>query len=190
MNSKRGNTPDLRLISGGQDCQLSLNGLRVVAAPEKPAPFLVDAKAVEQDTYLVLGEVEEIGEPTESVSELAAEAARMLPHALGKVLIRHTRPLELHAVVHDFDREPSWNEDWVTSGLDAIFREVRHRHIRSLALPLIGTRHGKLPRQRFLELLRPRLNSVGSLHRLWLVVPRGSGAEILAGLQDGPSAEI
>ena len=113
----------------------------------------------------------------------------MLPHALGKVLIRHVQPLEFHVVVHDFDREPSWNENWVASGLDGIFREVRQRHIRSLALPLIGTRHGKLPREQFLELLRSRLNSVGSLRQLWLVVPRGSGAEILAGLQDDPSAE-
>ena len=183
MPNERGTIPDLRLISGGQDCQLSLHGIRIVAAAEKPAPFPVDAKAVEQDTYLVLGEVEEISEPTESVSELAAEAARMLPHALGKVLIRHTRPLELHAVVHDFDREPSWNENWVASGLDGIFREVRQRHIRSLALPLIGTRHGKLPREQFLELLRPRLSSVDSLRRLWLVVPRGSGGEILDGLR-------
>jgi hypothetical protein len=91
----------------------------------------------------------------------------------------------LLAIIHDLNQEPSWKEEWVASALDGIFQEAESCKIRSLALPLLGTLHGSLERQRFLALLQDALERRSPRHltRLWLVVPAGTSSEILAMLE-------
>jgi hypothetical protein len=97
------------------------------------------------------------------------------------VLVKGTSPLQLLAVVHDLNQEPSWKEEWVGKALEEIFRETEERKLHSLALPFLGTRHGSLGKERFLVLLRSLLERIAthSLKRIWLMLPPGINPGIL-----------
>jgi hypothetical protein len=103
------------------------------------------------------------------------------PQTPGSVLVRGKRPLRLLAIVHDFNQDPSWREEWIASALDRILAEAERQRLRSLALPFLGTLHGSLEKQRFVVLLRDALERNPAIHleRLWLVVPRGTRSKIL-----------
>jgi O-acetyl-ADP-ribose deacetylase (regulator of RNase III) len=91
----------------------------------------------------------------------------------------------LLAIVHDLNQEPSWREEWVASALEGIFREAESRRLRSIALPFLGTLHGSLKKERFVELLRCALERMSPNHlkRLWLLVPAGTSSKILEMLE-------
>ena len=110
-----------------------------------------------------------------------AELLKTSPLTPGSVIPTGKHPLRLLAIVHDLDREPSWKEEWITGALDGIFREAESRKLRSIALPMLGTIHGSLEKQRFLVLLREALERSSPKHlaRLWLMAPAGSTREIL-----------
>jgi hypothetical protein len=105
----------------------------------------------------------------------------MKPEKPGSVLVKATSPLQLLAVVHDLNQEPSWKEKWIAKALKGIFRETEQRKLHSLALPFLGTRHGSLGKERFLALLRSVLEGIDthSLKRIWLILPPGINPEIL-----------
>jgi hypothetical protein len=155
--------------------------VRLFVAPREWPPFLADALAEEEDTYLVLSADPEVLETREQTEELMAELLKTNPAVPGSVIVKEGRPLSLLAVVHDLNQEPSWKEEWIISALDRILREVETRKLRSIALPMLGTLHGSLEKQRFLVLLREALewSSPEHLTRLWLVVPPGTTGEVL-----------
>lgn len=158
----------------------------VVAAPGIDPPFPLDAIVVEEDTYLVLGAepvARETHEPPERVLE---EAESREPEIPGSVLVMEGSPLRFLAVVHDLDEEPSWHEEWVASALVAALQEAEARGIRSLSLPMLGTLHGSLEAQRFVELLQEALGStwLGRLENVWLVVPSDVPRHIFERLRD------
>jgi hypothetical protein len=158
-----------------------MGSVRLFVAPKEWPPFLADALVEEEDTYLVLSADPEVQETREEPGELMAELLKTNPAVPGSVIVKEGQPLSLLAVVHDLNQEPSWKEEWIANALDRIFRETESRKIRSLALPLLGTLHGSLDRQRFLALLREALerSSPKYLARLWLVVPAGTAREVL-----------
>jgi hypothetical protein len=139
------------------------------------------AIAEEEDTYLVLSADSEVQETHEDPERLMTELLKTSPLSPGNVILTGKHPLRLLAIVHDLDREPSWKEEWVTGALDGIFREAESRKLRSIALPMLGTVHGSLEKQRFLVLLREALERSSPKHltQLWLMVPAGSTREIL-----------
>ncbi|UCC48909.1 MAG: hypothetical protein JSV41_01680 [Gemmatimonadota bacterium] len=145
----------------------------IVAAPGSDPPFPLDAVVVEEDTYLVLGAepvAKETHEPPERTLE---EAEAREPQIPGTVVVKEETPLRFLAVVHDLDEEPSWREEWVARALVAALQEAEARRIRSLSLPMLGTLHGSLETQRFVELLQEALAStwLGRLENVWLVAP-------------------
>jgi len=161
--------------------EIWIGSVRLFVAPREWPPFLADALVEEEDTYLVLSADPEVLETREKTEELMAELLKTNPAVPGSVIVKEGHPLSLLAVVHDLEREPSWKEEWVISALDGIFREVETRKVRSIALPMLGTLHGSLEKQRFLALLRETLkrSSPEHLTRLWLVVPAGTTGEVL-----------
>jgi hypothetical protein len=146
---------------------------RVVAAPKDRPPFEVGAVVAEEDTYLVLSAAPVIKEPHESWDEVIKQVKELQPETPGSVLISAKHPLEILAVVHDLDREPSWREDWIATALDGVFREVTARKVRAIAIPLLGTTHGSLTSERAAGLLREALKrgAPKGLERVWLVAP-------------------
>ena len=159
--------------------------LKIIVAPAESAPsFKLDAVVAEEDTFLVLGADPVAKENYESPQALTRSAAATEPAAPGSVVVREGSPLRLLAVIHDLELEPSWSEEWVASALSSIFLEAEARRLSAIALPTLGTLHGSLEPQRFVELLKSVLDAAyfGSLERLWLVVPRGTDMSQFRGL--------
>lgn len=149
--------------------------VRIVIAPAGEPPFRVDAEAVEEDTFLVLSadaETDDHGVHPLRVLQAAHEAEPVPP---GSVIARAGPPLRLLAVVHDLGRDPSWREEWVGAALAGLLREARVRRLRALAVPVLGSRHGRLPSTRFAALLRSALenDAPSGLARLWLQASHG-----------------
>ena len=178
---KRDENPEPPQASGQRRPEIRMGPVRLFVAPKEWPPFLADAMVEEEDTYLVLSADHEVQETREQHEELMAELLKTNPAMPGSVILKEGQPLSLLAVVHDLSQEPSWKEEWIVRALDSILREAQRRKLRSLALPLLGTLHGSLERQRFLVLLREALerSSPENLVRLWLVVPAGTTREVL-----------
>ena len=190
MNSKTDKVPNLQIIPGAYPLEIWFGTLRVVAAPKDRPPFKVDAMAFEEDTFLVMSAEPVVRAPKESLMRVMTRVIETRPETPGTVLVRGKRPLRLLAVVHDLNQEPSWREEWVADCLEKIFFKAESRKLRSLALPFLGTLHGRLERGRFLELLGHALSQTALTHlkRLWLVVPDGMNSKILEVLESGSQA--
>jgi hypothetical protein len=184
--NKKDIRPRLRLIRGGQDCEMFVNSVRIVIAPIKRPPFHVDAIVAEEDTFLVMSESQAvIEERNENTLRIMTKAIEACPASPGSVLVKRGNPVRLLAIVHDFDLYPSWREEWISKALYEIFLESDKRRLHSLALPLIGTVHGSLKEDRFLYLLYCALKEVSpdDLKKLWLIVPEGSCCDIFSKLE-------
>ncbi len=139
-------------------------------------PVKVDALVVEQDTSRVLGPVESISDPQASVAALVDEMKSAREPLPGSVLVERTRPIRLHAIIHDLNRTPTWRIAWVSKALHRIAREVKSRRISALSIPMLAVQHGTMEPERFSWLLRGFQRQVaGRLDRLFVLVPRGGG---------------
>jgi len=107
------------------------------------------------------------------------------PGTPGTVLLQGQSPLRILAIVHDFNQDPSWKEEWIESALHNVLQESQKLGIRSLALPLLGTVHGSLDKRRFLEILVRALQGtrLNYLSSLWLVVPEGESSPAIRDLK-------
>lgn len=147
---------------------------RWAAAPRNEPPFDVEAIVEEEDTYLTLSAEAVLRLPGDSPMRVMTEAHAAREESPGTIVVRSTRPLTLLAVVHKLDEDPTWREEWVVSALDKIATEVERRRLSSVALPLLGTVHGKLAPERALALTRGALSG----RRVWLI---GASESLLAG---------
>jgi hypothetical protein len=124
--------------------------VRLVAARSDALPPWADALVEEQDRWLLLGDSPDATErdfdpdawaealDETPVEDLVAAMERTEPAPGGRVLLRRTRPLRLLAVVHDLDRVPSVQGEWVEEALETILRVAGRAHVRGLAMPLLG----------------------------------------------------
>ena len=185
MDQHQDNGPKIKRVPSGRHSAIRIGSIQIFVGPGNMAPYPVEAWAAEEDTYLVLSADTEVVESNEDVEQVMAQVLSSSPIAPGSVIVKGGFPLRLLAIVHDLNQEPSWNEEWIASALDGILRETESRKIQSLALPLLGTLHGALGRERFLALLREALERRPPRHlmRLWLVVPTGTTSEILTLLE-------
>ena len=160
---------------------MSFKSCRIVASPEHLPPFEVDAIVAEEDTFLIMSADTAIRETDEHIVRLMTKLIETEPEPVGSVLVRGQNPIKLLAIVHDVNQEPTWNEEWIMSALEGIFREAERRNLPSIALPLLGTLHGSLEKERFVALLQKTLeqSSIDHLKRLWLIVPVGTSRDII-----------
>ncbi|MFH1349909.1 MAG: hypothetical protein ABII26_03140 [Pseudomonadota bacterium] len=175
----------LRLIRGGLQCETRIGSIKIVASPEEIPPFPVDAVAAEEDTFLVLSADPVVREVHEHPVRLMTRLIETESETPGSVLVKGKGPFKFLAIVHDLNQDPTWREAWIAGALSEIFREAENRKLQSIALPLIGTKHGKLERQRFLTLLKRAVDrsSKKYLRRIWLIVTKGTAPHILGLLE-------
>ena len=173
--------PIFRLVHGRSHSEIWIGWIRIYVAPVEMPPFVAEAVVSEEDTFLILSSDPELHDTEEVAEQVIAEIASVEPVKPGSVILRDDTPLQLLAIVHDLNEEPSWREEWVESALEEIFHTAKVRRLSSLALPLLGTLHGAMGRDRFLGMLQEAIekNPPLSLKRLWLVVSKGTASEIL-----------
>jgi len=152
----------------------------VVSPPEGDPPFPIEAIAIEDDTYFVLGADPEFQPSSEHPIRVHTAALEVEPAAPGSVVVRPGQPLELLAVVHDLARDPTWQEEWVDQALVELLGETERRGIATLGLPILGSLHGAMTAAAFVRGLEKAIAGVGptSLRRLWLRVPEQGEAEL------------
>ena len=185
IGKKSDEMPNLQLILGNYPFQLSFGVIDIVAAPKDTPPFSIDAVAVEEDTFLVLSADPKVRDPHMDLVRIMTNVINTRPEKPGTVLVRGKHPLLFLAIVHDFNQEPSCKEKWIVSALNEIFRVTESRDLTSIAIPLLGTLHGSLKKQRFIVLLSRALKrvSVSHLKRIWLIVPPGTSSKIFQKFQ-------
>lgn len=167
-------SPRLRLIAGGLATRWRVGTVAVgLAALEAPIPPL-DAVVIEDDTYLVLGAAPIIREPTQGLEEIQHELSAFEPPPPGSVLVRRGRPLELLAIVHELEHTPSWRPEWIESALQGVLQQAARHRLGTLAMPLLGTVHGRMAEREVLQMLVNTLRQQPRHypHELWLAVPR------------------
>jgi len=166
---------------------MTFGPVRIVAAPENKPPFNVDAIAYEEDTWLIMSADPKICQPEEHPVRLMTDLINAQPETVGSVRVQGGNPLRFLAVVHDVNQEPTWKVEWIEKALANIFREAERRKLKAVAVPMLGSRHGRLDPKDFTALLGRSLKqrSFAHLKRLWLIAPSGSGAsrEILGSLK-------
>lgn len=137
-----------------------------------PPPAGLDALVVEDDRELILGAAPTVSDPGESLDGLVRAVTESRPgRTPGEVVLRGGAPLRLHAVVHDLERDPSWRREWVAAAWVAALGAAERRACRSLATPLLGRVHGRLPERESLGALAEALERCDprGLERLWLL---------------------
>jgi hypothetical protein len=155
---------------------------RAMRAAEVPYDDLierVEAVVVEDDTYHALC-AEPVFAPVDDHPIRVLDAAHGSEAATpGDVVVRPGSPLRLLAIVHKLDEDPSWRESWVISAYQGVLREIDRRRLDSVALPLLGSVHGRLKRTRSYELLTDAVESSAGSYEL--LSPPELAAELLDG---------
>ena len=147
------------------------HGVRVEVSPPGEPPFPIDALVVEDDTWQVLGADPGFRPTVEHPIRLMQALREAEPFEPGTVAIKEDAPVRLHAIVHDLDCEPSCQEEWIAAALGEILRIATERSFRSLGLPQLGTRYGRLTAEEFMRILDGALEKGQKcpLQRLWLL---------------------
>ncbi|MGD8386628.1 MAG: hypothetical protein PVG49_05780 [Desulfobacteraceae bacterium] len=165
----------LRVFSGGQDPTARIGSVSVVVAPEHKPPFPVQARVLEEDTFLVMSARPTVCEPEEDPIRLMTRLIETRPEVPGSVRISGRRPYRILAIVHDVNQDPTWRESWVSEALEGALRASEERGIEALSLEMLGCVHGRLDPLRFTTLLIRTIRRIdpGRIQRIWLVSPRG-----------------
>jgi hypothetical protein len=185
MNEKGIRRANFELIQGGLHRETEYGPVRIIAAPEGMPPFQADAMVFEEDTWLVMSASPATCEPDVHPIRLMTDVMNAEPEPVGSVVVKKGNPLRFLAIVHDVNHEPTWTETWIEAALRHVFQEAEQRKISSMGLPLLGTKHGRLDKIRFVVLLAGVLKRTAFCHlkRLWLIVPPRTGSQIIAALK-------
>jgi hypothetical protein len=107
-------------------------------------PDTIDALVEEQDTCLVLGNSPVIKTPLESFPALVKKMERQKPRIPGEVMVIHSKPKRIVAIIYDINHKPICREEWIETAIINILQQCDAYQIRTLAMPLLGTTHGKI----------------------------------------------
>ena len=143
--------PGLRLVRGGKGGGRPGPVRIMVATPDEAST--ADAVVLEEDTWLVLSAEPKVTIPTDHPIRIFTDLHKAQPLATGTVIECQGRPMTLMAVVYDFGAEPCCRSEWVAAALSGILRICRERGLRSILLPLLGVRHGRMRPEAVLSLL-------------------------------------
>jgi hypothetical protein len=175
----------LRLIQGHLQCQMAFGPVKIIAAPESAPPFKIDARAYEEDTWLVMSAEPKVCLPEVHPIRLMTELIEARPKNAGSVMVRGNHPLRFLAIVHDVNLEPTWKEEWIETAIAKIFQESEKRNIGAIGLPLLGTLHGRLEPTRFALILGRVIKKAVLTHlrRVWLISPIRTNREVISTLK-------
>jgi hypothetical protein len=159
--------------------------VQIVAAPEENQPFDVEALAIEEDTWRIMSAEPQTCDPNEHPIRIMTQMIEAGPEKVGAVLTHGKDPVRFLAIVHDVDQEPSFREEWLLTAIKNVFLGVEQRGLKSLGLPFLGTRHGRLDTRRFIVLLSRILTETTfhNMTRLWLITPQGKDSITIESLK-------
>lgn len=163
----------LRVIDGGLQKSFFFNGIKLIAAPRKCPPAKIDALVFEEDAFLIISDEPEYIPPPKHPIRLMSDIANFKPQVPGTVVIKGENPIRMLAVVHDVNQDPTWKEEWIEKAVCSVFQKAEILKLRTLGLPMIGTKHGKLTYQNFSKIFARALRTCvfKYLKLIWLIIP-------------------
>lgn len=163
--------PQLTLLQGGRDKQAKVNSLVLKTIPDTSSPLPADVRLFEEDTYLVLTVDPVMRYTEEHPIRLMTKVTEAKPNKPGSIVINDT---SWYAVVHDLDNDPTCSVEWVKTAYNKALTLAEIKRVRRIAMPLLGTVHGRLVHQTSLELLVTAIktNSFVHLQKILLLVPQ------------------
>ena len=114
---------------------------RVVVANERDV-LRVEALVFEEDTGLVLSADLQLKVYDEHPIRLMTSLLEMESQVPGSVLVKGKNPYRMFAIVHDLDQVESCQEAWITSAVEQTLAICDELGIGSIAMQMLGTRHG------------------------------------------------
>ncbi len=159
----------MKLTHEGSTKSVLGNGIQVAIAPRESPPFPVDVMVFEEDTNLILTVDPVIEHEEEHIIRTMTDIMTAKKHKPGSVVVNGNN---WYAVVIDLDRELICRESWCKEAVDQIFELTVRNDICSIAVPLLGTKYGKLQFEKPLQYIIERISSIQPccLEYLWLVV--------------------
>ena len=119
-----------------------------------PALLNVDAVVEEQDTNLILDNAPVIVNTIDSFPALVRKMEQQVLEVPGNVIVKHYSPKRFYAIIYDVEETPICRETWVTKAFKNIFIYCETYKIKVLAMPLLGTSHGKLEEEKIVSILQ------------------------------------
>lgn len=140
------------------------------------APPHVQAYVIEQDTALLLEAPRLItlswSDSSDSIEQLLINTLTAPLAQPGSVIIKPGPPLQLLAIIHELEAEPTWQIDWIRNALLEILQIVEFYQISTIAMPLLGSVYGRFAPEQFFQLLQETLltTTPASLKQIWLLL--------------------
>lgn len=131
----------------------------IILRSDLKAPFDIQAVVIEEDTAMVLSADTNIRIYDEHPIRLMTSLLDHKPEPPGTIVIKGMSPYCFYAIVHDFDQNPSFREDWVISAIDVALLKCADLGIQVLAMQTLGSTYGTQPDGWFLGLLRKCLTN-------------------------------
>lgn len=75
------------------------------------------------------------------------------PGTPGEVLVIHSMPKRLIAIIYDLDQKQICRQEWIETAIKTILQLCEKYQIRTLAMPLPGITHGKIDEETSLAIL-------------------------------------
>jgi hypothetical protein len=154
-------------------CITTIGKIEIAVAPIEYLPLGIDAIVEEQDTQLLMAVDTEIEYPDDDFDTLINQMTTGKARRPGQIIVKQDKPIRFQAIIHDINHDPSWKVEWIALALKQLVEEIENYQIKSLAMPLLGTHHGKMAEEESIELLCASLatDQASLLENLWLIAP-------------------
>ncbi len=154
-------------------CITTIGEIKIAVAPIEYVPPSIDAIVEEQDTQLLMAVDTEIKYPDDDFDTLINQMATGKTREPGQIIIKQEKPIRFQAIIYNINQEPSWKVEWIAFALKQLIEEINNYQIKTLAMPLLGTHHGKMAEEESIELLCASLatDQASLLEKLWLIAP-------------------
>lgn len=134
------------------------------------SPFPVEVMVFEEDTYQVLSAGNHIREIREPLEELEHGAALQRPSTPGDIITTGSKWFD---IVHDFDRENSYEPGYVDSALSNLALQISKAQVRSPGLQALEHYQGPEGIADVIAKIEA-LKWPDCLERIWLIVRQAS----------------
>ena len=159
------------VLEGGRDKQVVINALVLKAVSNSLAALPVNVRVFEEDTFLVLTVDPVMRYTEEHPIRLMTKVMEARPNPPGSVV---TNKASWYAIIHDLDAEPTWRPEWIEKAYQHTLLLAEKKHIKRIALPLLGTVHGNLQEEKSLEMLVQAVQAARFQHlkKILIMVPQ------------------
>lgn len=165
--------PCFRILNGGLQQSMVFKGVKFIAVPREHPPLAPEAEVFEEDTFLIMSDDPDYAPSFKHPIRLMQEVESFQPELPGSVIVKGSHPIRMLAVIHDVNRDPTWREEWIKKALFSVFQYAERLKLRTLGLPILGTKHGRLKHPHFAKMLARILHDskFEHLRLVWLIAP-------------------